>query len=922
MLDNLEFNNWCRQQDLSQAGQAIIEEIRSSNPSRRVTGARKNVCGSYPSRKMGCTIQFESHHNELARIYELEHDPCVLEYYDQPPAIELVYQSKSGRKNRHQYTPDFFIIRTDSAFWEECKTELELNKLNELNPNRYCKNSDGKWHCPPGEEYAHGHGLDFHVWSDALINWNFQQNLIWLLDYFGYSSEIIDETEQSLIVNTVNNHLGITLTELLQNEEINPDVLYWLIATDKLYVELNKVKLSQPETVFVFINQDVALSYEHLNSIESTTQTSNQILLQIAVGTNIYWDGESWEIVNTGTTTTGLLRADGKLIELPNLAFTALIDTGKIMGDKTTQTSNIKAAAAEIIKHATCEDIIEANRRYNLIQPYLEDALKAYPSSTIRRWRTQYQKALLIYGQGYLGLLPKHNNKGNRTPKIDSQTQEFMLDFIKEHYETPKQRRKIRVYESFVLACQTHDPPFKPPSRITFCHAIKQRSGHHQTRKRLGNRAAISEEPFYWELKQTTPRHGSRPFEIVHIDHTQIDIELVSSLESLTNCYIATNNSIHQNLGRPWATFMVDAYSRRILSVYLTFDEPSYRDCMMVIRICVARFGRFPQNIVVDNGKEFHSHYFEQLLASYTCTLKYRPPAHARFGSIVERLFGTANTQFIHELQGNTQIKRLHRKVTKSVSPERLAIWTLEELYSAFCEWAYSVYDQRLHPALGTSPCDAFVTGLATGGSRLHRRVAYDELFQILTLPAPDQRKRKVQPGKGVKIHNIYYWADVFRDPEIEKSMLWVRYDPWNAGIAYALAQGQWVKCISSYYQYFQGRSEKEIRLASAELNQRQRNYGRKLTINDRELVEFLNSKFAQEGAILKQRLRDTEHDKVHKIIQNNLIPEPKLNFSEFAAEENNDCLGDDSTNEGKNCETISNLTAYITETLEYYGEF
>ena len=517
------------------------------------------------------------------------------------------------------------------------------------------------------------------------------------------------------------------------------------------------------------------------------------------------------------STTPGLLRADSKLIELPNAAFTALIDTGKIVGVETTQTSNIKAAS-EIIKHATCEDIIEANRRYDLIQPYLEDNPRAYPSSTIRRWRTQYQKALLIYGHGYLGLLPKHNSKGNRTPKIDSQTQEFMLEFIQEHYETPKQRRKLRVYEAFVLACQTHEPPFKPPSRITFCQAIKKRSGHHQTRKRLGNRAAISEEPFYWELEQTTPRHGSRPFEIVHIDHTQIDIELVSSLESLTNCHIATNSSIHQNLGRPWATFMVDAYSRRILSVYLTFDEPSYRDCMMVIRICVARFGRFPQNIIVDNGKEFHSHYFEQLLASYTCTLKYRPPAHARFGSIVERLFGTANTQFIHELQGNTQIKRLHRKVTKSVSPERLAIWTLEELYSAFCEWAYSVYDQRLHPALGNSPHDAFVTGLATGGSRLHRRVAYDELFQILTLPAPDQRKRKVQPGKGVKIHNIYYWADVFRDPEIEKSMLWVRYDPWNAGIAYALAQGQWVKCISSYYQYFQGRSEKEIRLASAEL--------------------------------------------------------------------------------------------------------
>lgn len=915
MLDNQGFNNWCREQHLSQAAQALIEEIRSTNPSRRVTGGRKNVCGSYPSKKMGVTIQFESHHNELARIYELEHDSCVLEYYDQPPAIELVYQGKSGRKNRHQYTPDFFIIRTDSAFWEECKTEQELNKLTELSPNRYCKQPDGQWHCPPGEEYARLQGLDFHVWSDALINWTFQQNLIWLLDYFGYSSEIIDEASSSLIIDTVKNSPGVTLAELLNIEEINPDVLYWLIATDKLYVEIEQVKLSQPETVLVFIDKDIAISYEHLNFKEPITLTSNQTVLEIAVGNEISWDGESWQIVNTGSTTTALLRADGQLIELPNAKFTALIDTGKIAGENITLTSSIQAESAEILTRATCEDIIEANRRYNLIQPYLGYQPPTYPNSTIRRWLSQYQKALKIYGQGYLGLLPKHNSKGNRTPKIDSKTQEFMLDFIKEHYETPTQRRKLRVYEAFVLACQTHEPPLQPPSRITFCKAIKQRSGHHQTRKRFGNRAAKAEEPFYWELEPTTPRHGSRPFEIVHIDHTQIDLELVSSLDSLTNCHIATNNSIHYNLGRPWATFMVDAYSRRILSVYLTFDEPSYRDCMMAIRICVARFGRFPQSIVVDNGAEFHSHYFEQLLASYTCTLKYRPPAHARFGSIVERLFGTANSQFIHELQGNTQIKRLNRKVTKSVSPERLAIWTLEELYSAFCEWAYSIYDQRLHPALGTSPYDAFVAGLATGGNRLHRRVAYDELFQILTLPAPDQRRRKVQPGKGVKIHNIYYWADVFRNPEIEKSMLWVRYDPQNAGIAYALVKGHWVKCISSYYQYLQGRSEKEIRLVSAELRQHQRNYGRNLTITDRELVEFLNSKHAQEGAILKQRLRDTEHYKVHQNIQNNFLSKQNSSGSEFPIVESSEVAECHLSN-------VDTLTAHTTESLEYYGEF
>ncbi len=110
---------------------------------------------------------------------------------------------------------------------------------------------------------------------------------------------------------------------------------------------------------------------------------------------------------------------------------------------------------------------------------------------------------------------------------------------------------------------------------------------------------------------------------------------------------------------------------------------------------------------------------------------------------------------------------RQHRQVTRSVSPDKLAVWTLGDLYEALCEWAYEIYDKREHPALGQSPRDAFANGLAIGGSRLHRRVEYDQTFQILTLPAPEQGKRKVQPGHGVKIHNIYYWSNAFRNPEI-----------------------------------------------------------------------------------------------------------------------------------------------------------
>lgn len=124
-----------------------------------------------------------------------------------------------------------------------------------------------------------------------------------------------------------------------------------------------------------------------------------------------------------------------------------------------------------------------------------------------------------------------------------------------------------------------------------------------------------------------------------------MDIELLSSLESLSLCNISVDKlSKPQELAnQAWLTLMIDAYSRRILAVYVTYESPSYRTCMMVMRICVMRFKRLPQTIVVDNGSEFHSIYFNNLAAFYQITLKYRPPAFARFGTLVERMFGVNN---------------------------------------------------------------------------------------------------------------------------------------------------------------------------------------------------------------------------------------------------------------------------------------
>jgi hypothetical protein len=99
---------------------------------------------------MGMTIQAESHRVELAAIYLMEHDPEVLEYYDQPPALTLTYRSPTDRNVTVRHTPDFFVIRTDGIVWEEWKQSEAMPTLAARMPNRYMQDTDGTWRCPPG----------------------------------------------------------------------------------------------------------------------------------------------------------------------------------------------------------------------------------------------------------------------------------------------------------------------------------------------------------------------------------------------------------------------------------------------------------------------------------------------------------------------------------------------------------------------------------------------------------------------------------------------------------------------------------------------------------------------------------------------------------------------------------------------------
>ena len=167
MLSADQLAQLCHHLSLSQEAQMIIAQIRSAPPSRRVRSGAGNVSVRYPSQKMRVTIQAESHRNELAAIYEKEHDPHTLEYYDQPPPIKLDYLAKTGRHVGVLHTPDFFVIRTDAVGWEEWKLEEDLPLLAERMPQRYVRTADGRWQCPPGEHYAAPFGFFYQVRSSS-----------------------------------------------------------------------------------------------------------------------------------------------------------------------------------------------------------------------------------------------------------------------------------------------------------------------------------------------------------------------------------------------------------------------------------------------------------------------------------------------------------------------------------------------------------------------------------------------------------------------------------------------------------------------------------------------------------------------------------------------------------------------------------
>jgi putative transposase len=851
-----DFDLFCSENGITEEQKVLINSIRTSDPARRVRSGGKNVPGFYSSKKMGLTIQFESHKLELCAIYLMEFDDDVYEFYDQPSSFNINYKI-NGRNRGHRYTADFFVISKDFIGWEEWKTEEELSKLIQDSPDRYKLDESGNWRCPPAEEYARKHGLSFRLRSSKEINWTLQNNIRFLEDYLLEKVPTVSLINRNIILNYVRAIPEISLDELLSIEEapFTADDVYKLIILGEVFVDLDKFLITNFNKFPLFIDSEVATAFVNAGkSILSETDVIPNNRVTFEVGGNIFWSGNLWTVVNISETEISLLDESGKIITLPINSFEDLIRKGFIKSFDTPVLNNDKYQKfINIMNRTDPADLKRANENFLLFMKHMDGEKVNVPKRTLSDWKRKYLKAVKEYGRGFPAFIPnKDKQQGNHTRRLDQEVINLMGKYIEENYEDKRQPDASSVYNQFKEDCKAKG--FDPPTLKTFIKEIEKRPKHEQDKKRMGTKAAYGSEPVYWELSLTTPRHGSRPFELAHIDHTELDIELICS-------------KTKKNLGRPWLTLLIDAFSRRVLSFYLTFDPPSYRSCMMAIRECVKKFSRMPKTIIVDSGKDFQSVYFDTLLASNDCHKKTRPGAKPKFGSVCERLFGTTNTMFIYNLMGNTQMTKNPRRMSKEVNPKGLAIWTLEALYQALTKFLYDLYDQKPHTSLDQSPREAYQQNIKLTGERKHTYIKYDDNFEMLTLPTTKKGSAKVQPGVGVKINNIYYNSYELLDPSVEGKQVYVRFDPFDYSQAFAYVNNRWIKINSEYELEFKGRTQKEMQIATAELRKRKKNTQDAINISALDLAKFFRGTEAHELLEL-QRLRDEAVKKTFKVIE------------------------------------------------------
>lgn len=437
------------------------------------------------------------------------------------------------------------------------------------------------------------------------------------------------------------------------------------------------------------------------------------------------------------------------------------------------------------LRYAGAEEMEKAAFRLSVIDDFESRRLSraealeklGIAERTLRRWRADLRGAK-DRTQKLEILLQQHAKKGNTASRLSDEVEAIIDEQIEKHYLAAKAISRHALCLRIQNECEENGLP--PPANETIYRYVSKLQPEWVAYKTRGAKAAYQETANKFVGLADEPLLGAtRYLQYCHIDHTQADLETV--------------NDHGEPLGKPWITTIVDEYSGVILSSYLSYQSPSYVSVMMAIRFMVKRYGKLPETIVVDGGKEFQGHSFEVFAATFGIAIKSRE-GQPRGGGVVERNFGTINTSFLHNLEGNTKFMKDVRSVSRTHKPVLSATWTLSEM-AALLESAFDAFNAKTAKDGNLSPLAMAESSVRRYGERDYLNQPYDDNFIFSSLPFIPRQQATLRRGKTIKAMGQEYWHHSFAQAPNDRIKVDVKWDPSDVTSVYAFYKGCWVQC-------------------------------------------------------------------------------------------------------------------------------
>ena len=699
-------------------------------------------------------------------------------------------------------------------------------------------------------------GLGVWVYSSEDINPIWVRNVDWLRDYVG--AECPDRELCEQLRERVRKVRSMRVSMVLGLLGDRTEVLWWLVANNHLAADLEGELLCDRDWAWVHDSPERAIAWRAARAQSDLARAelaSRPSVVRIEADARLTWDGVPWRVLNRGPDKVTLQREDStdKLAVLPIDGVHTLLKCGALRARDEARLDKIRAAREARVLRASPKELRAARRRYEALAHF--ERTGEPPPGVSRRSIRRYERAAgrgrCLYLSAFIGLISLRG----RPRGIDRlhRAQREAIDAAVAAYRDDEAAGSIYAAHSTLVDNWSHSY-LAAPSYDSLRRAINAIPRSELARGRRGRREAIRLEGPAPALDYATPPHGDRVWAVGEIDHTPLDLSLVSSVTGAV-------------LGTPYLSVLIDAFTRMPLAFVLRFGAPRRYPVLELLHECVRRHGRVPDNIVVDDGAEFSSDDVEQAFAVLEISKIERATGRPKQGAVVERMFGIKNERMTHQLRGNTEPNTLGRGLSASHRPSRFAVWTLQKAREACEKLFFETLPALKHGTLGGTVREVFEHSMALAGERVARHVMFDLALRALLAETPKSGgpTRKVDGSHGVFVEYLWYWHPLFSRRDVHGTSVEVKVFPDDCGHVLAFVHGEWRRCELRDGGFdFAGRSRRQIEMAVKVLRE-QHKIGRSRAArlaNAKIIGAFLShlGDTEAECAIKLQNLRDQEN--------------------------------------------------------------